>query len=250
MYDSRMGSREITTEHVAEISAADSTGYWWYTVRQAHVQSLLRRETAKGGDWSYLDLGCGAGGVMRRIIDGLAPARALGLDGTQEAVDIAASRGLEARLADFRQPFELPFRPRVVTCLDVLEHLEDPVLALQNLARAVDPGALLVATVPAHPSLWSPWDDACGHHRRYTRRTLAEHLVAAGWRVERLRHFFSYCVPPAWWERRVRKSVQEMAFPPVSALMNSALTTAGSVERVLGSPMPFGTSLIASARPL
>jgi SAM-dependent methyltransferase len=243
-----MSSREITSEHVAEITVADSTGYWWYAVRQGHVQSLIRRETAKLADWSYLDLGCGAGGVMRRISEGLKPAQVLGLDGTQEAVDVATSRGLEARLADFREPFELPFRPRVVTCLDVLEHLEDPVLALKNLASSVEPGALLVATVPAHPSLWSPWDDACGHHRRYTRRTLAEHLVAAGWRVERMRYFFSFCVPPAWWERRVRKSVQEMAFPPVSSLTNTALTIAGSVERALGSPIPFGTSLVASAR--
>jgi len=55
-------------------------------------------------------------------------------------------------------------------------------------------------------------------------------------------------VPPAWWQRRVTKQVQEMEFPPVSSLMNGLLTSAGALERWVGCPMPFGTSLIAWAR--
>ena len=238
--------REISAQHVAEISAADSSDYWWYAVRQMHVEKTLRAATS--GSWSYLDLGCGAGGVLRSVQASLAPRQALGLDGTQEAVDVAVSRGLPARYADFRQALGLPFVPDAVTCLDVLEHLEDPVLALQNLAAEVSGATSLVVTVPAHPFLWSAWDEACGHFRRYTRATLREHLEAGGWRVERARYFFSYCVPPAWWDRRVRKKVQEMEFPPVSALMNGALAAAGRAERLFGCPMPFGTSLIASAR--
>ena len=242
-----MDGREISAQHVAELSAADSGDYWWYAVRQGHVESLLRAEVS--GDWSYLDLGCGAGGVMRSVVSALSPSRALGLDGTQEAVDVARTRGAEARFADFRKPLDLPFAPDAVTCLDVLEHLEDPVLTLEHLASEVQSGALLVVTVPAQPSLWSSWDEACGHHRRYTRGSLREHLQRGGWRVERMRHIFSYCVPPAWWDRRVRKKVQDVEFPPVSAFMNRALGWAGRVERTLGSPMPFGTSLVACARP-
>jgi len=241
--------REITAQHVAEISSADSTGYWWYEVRQAHVEAHLRREAARRGDWTYLDLGCGAGGVLRRVLETLSPRESLGLDGTQEAVDIGTSRGLPVRYADFRAPLDLPFRPHVVTCLDVLEHLEDPVLALRHLREAAEPDALLVATVPAHPGLWSPWDEACGHHRRYTRHSLGEHLVAGGWRPDRVRYFFSWCVPPAWWSRRVRKTVQEMEFPPVPPLVNKAMTVAGRLELAVGAPLPFGTSLVAVARP-
>lgn len=243
-----MPGQEITAQHVQELSAADTSGYWWYVVRQAHLEQQLRA-VARVPGWSYLDLGCGAGGVLRAVVDHLRPARALGLDGTQAAVDVARSRGVDARLADFRKPLELPFRPDAVSCLDVLEHLEDPVLALANLRAAAAPDALLVVSVPAHPGLWSRWDEVCGHHRRYTRATLGEHLRAGGWRCERMRHVFSYCVPPAWWQRRVLKRVQEVEFPPVSPLVNRALVLAGSVERALGSPLPFGTSLLACARP-
>ena len=120
--------------------------------------------------------------------------------------------------------------------------------ALKNLAGVVSPDALLVVTVPAMPSLFSRWDEVCDHYRRYTRRTLSEHLRQGGWRPERMRYFFSYCAPPAWVQRIVLKRVQEVEFPPVSRLMNRLMTGAGRIERRLGSPLPFGTSLVAEAR--
>lgn len=243
-----MTGREITSQHVSELSAADTSGYWWFAVRQAHVQALMRAGL-EGRPLDFLDLGCGAGGGLAAVMASLSPREALGLDGTQEAVDIAKTRGLPARYADFRVPLELPFAPTAVTCLDVLEHLEDPVVALRHLAQVVTRDALLVATVPAMPSLHSAWDDACGHFRRYTPRLLREHLRQGGWRPTRVRYAFSYCVPPAWWQRRVTKAVQEMEFPPVSGPVNTLLTWAGQVERALGSPMPFGTSLVVTARP-
>jgi hypothetical protein len=181
------------------------------------------------------------------VIASFHPRLALGLDGTQAAVDMACSRGLPARYADFRAPLQIPFRPNAISCLDVLEHLEDPVLALRHLAEVASPDALLVVSVPAMPSLHSRWDEVCGHHRRYTRALLVDHLRQGGWDCGRVRHAFSYCVPPAWLQRRVLKRVQEMEFPPVSPLANRMLTWAGRLERSLGSPLPFGTSLVATA---
>lgn len=242
-----MNRQEISAQHVAELSSADSSGYWWYAVRQAHVEALLR---AGLGDapLDHLDLGCGAGGVLSALSSSLKPRMSLGLDGTQGAVDVALTRGLPVRYADFRQPLQLPFAPNVVTCLDVLEHLEDPVLALRHLAAEVTPDALLVVTVPAMPSLHSAWDDLCGHFRRYTPSLLRQHLQDGGWQPLRVRYAFSYCVPPAWWQRRVAKSVQAVEFPPVSPLVNRLMTWAGQLERALGSPLPFGTSIVATAR--
>jgi len=237
---------EITDEHLAGLSGADMSGYWWYAVRQAHLDAALAMRPAPHA-MRYLDFGCGTGGVLAAVIARFAPQAALGLDGTQAAVDLAVARGVPAAFADFRAPLSLPFRPDTVSCMDVLEHLEDPVLALRHLTEVTTPDALLVVTVPALPSLHSRWDDVCGHHRRYTRALLAEHLRAGGWEPRRMRHVFSYCVPPAWLQRRVLKRVQEMEFPPVSPLANRLLTWAGSVERSIGSPFPFGTSLIATA---
>jgi SAM-dependent methyltransferase len=243
-----MAGQEISEAHVAVLSDADMSGYWWYAVRQRHVHAALMPMARANGGLRYLDLGCGTGGVMAAVLDRFAPERALGLDGTNAAVEVAAGRGLPASFADFRKPLELPFAPNAITCLDVLEHLEDPVLALRHLAGATSEDARLIVTVPAMPGLHSKWDDLCGHHRRYTRGLLSEHLHDGGWEPTRMRHVFSYCVPPAWWQRRVLKRVQEVEFPDVSAWTNGALRFAGAVEQALGSPMPFGTSLLAVAR--
>jgi SAM-dependent methyltransferase len=237
--------REITEEHVECLTAADTGGYWWYEVRLAHVRDAL---SGLRGELRYLDFGCGTGGVLRVVMRDFAPRLALGIDGTQEAVEVAHGRGLPVRLADFRRPIELPFHPNAITCLDVLEHLEDPVAALRHLATVASHDALLVVTVPAMPLLHSRWDDLCGHHRRYTRRLLLEHLRAGGWAPSRMRHLFSYCVPPAFVQRRVLRRVPQVEFPPVSRPMNAALTWAGRVEKRLGCPLPFGTSLVALAR--
>lgn len=238
--------QEITSEHVAALSSVDDRDYWWSVVRREHVHRRVAAAVRADG-LRYLDLGCGTGGILGSIIASLSPLEALGVDGTQQAVDIARSRGLPARYADLRRPLELPFAPTVVTCLDVLEHVEDPVATLRHLRAAAAPGAHLVVTVPAMPSLWSEWDRLCGHHRRYTRRLLAEHLREGGWRPGPTRHLFSYCVPPAIWQRRVTRSVQTVEFPPVPPAVNGLLTALGRLERALGAPLPFGTSLLASA---
>jgi 2-polyprenyl-3-methyl-5-hydroxy-6-metoxy-1,4-benzoquinol methylase len=73
---------------------------------------------------------------------------------------------------------------------DVLEHIEDD---RGELARAVSHlrarGALVVLS-PAHMSLYSPFDRAIGHFRRYDRRSLAA-LTPSGLQLVRLRYLDS-----------------------------------------------------------
>jgi SAM-dependent methyltransferase len=57
--------------------------------------------------------------------------------------------------------------------IDVLEHIEDDHAEIAHIARIVRPGGHVAVMSPAHPFLFSPFDAAIGHHRRYTRRTLA-----------------------------------------------------------------------------
>jgi hypothetical protein len=53
-----------------------------------------------------------------------------------------------------------------------LEHIEDDRGELARIARALRPGGHVVVMSPAHPFLFSAFDAAIGHHRRYARRTL------------------------------------------------------------------------------
>jgi hypothetical protein len=56
--------------------------------------------------------------------------------------------------------------------IDVLEHIADDRGELVRAAAHLKPGGHLVVLGPAHAWLFSPFDAAIGHYRRYTRTTL------------------------------------------------------------------------------
>lgn len=69
--------------------------------------------------------------------------------------------------------------------IDVLEHIEDDLAEVEAAARHLAPGGHLVVLAPAHPWLYTPFDRAIGHYRRYTRSGLRA-LCPRGMQVERL----------------------------------------------------------------
>lgn len=82
-----------------------------------------------------------------------------------------------------------------VVCLNVLEHVRDPLLALRNMYSALAPGGRLVLYVPQGQRLYSSLDEVLGHRCRYDRSMLAGELAAAGFVVEHLRDFNRTAVP-------------------------------------------------------
>jgi SAM-dependent methyltransferase len=60
-----------------------------------------------------------------------------------------------------------------IVYIDVLEHIEDDRAELVRAAAHLRPGGALVVLAPAHQWLFTAFDAAIGHYRRYTKRTLA-----------------------------------------------------------------------------
>ena len=73
---------------------------------------------------------------------------------------------------------DTPFN--MVTFLDVLEHLDHDLAALEAARRLLAQGGLVLITVPAFQFLWSSHDARHHHHRRYTATQLRELLRQAG----------------------------------------------------------------------
>ncbi|MDQ3803829.1 MAG: methyltransferase domain-containing protein [Acidobacteriota bacterium] len=115
--------------------------------------------------------------------------RTLGLDDHEESIALAAPRLQAAGGAVLKtglHDVDLPDAcATVVTMMDVLEHLDDEESALREMIRLTKPGGLLVITVPALPWLWSEWDVALHHRRRYQRDDLLRAVRQPG--VELLR---------------------------------------------------------------
>jgi len=66
--------------------------------------------------------------------------------------------------------------------IDVLEHIEDDRGELERATRHLAPGGHLIVLAPAHAWLFSPFDRAIGHFRRYTAPTLTG-LIPPGVRL-------------------------------------------------------------------
>jgi SAM-dependent methyltransferase len=69
--------------------------------------------------------------------------------------------------------------------IDVLEHIEDDRGEMLRAAARLKPGGALIVLAPAHPFLFTPFDAAIGHFRRYTRASLHE-AAPATLRLEKL----------------------------------------------------------------
>ncbi|RMH17787.1 MAG: glycosyltransferase [Acidobacteria bacterium] len=92
-----------------------------------------------------------------------------------------------------------------VVCLNVLEHVKDPLAALRNVWGALAPGGRLVLYVPQGQGLFSTLDEVLEHRCRYSRSMLEEELAAVGFEVERVEHFNRASVLGWWWNGKVLK---------------------------------------------
>jgi ubiquinone/menaquinone biosynthesis C-methylase UbiE len=71
-----------------------------------------------------------------------------------------------------------------VTCVNVLEHIDDDLTALKRMRHILPRNGKLALIVPALPFLSGQLDESVGHFRRYTRRTLNPKLVKSCFEVE------------------------------------------------------------------
>jgi SAM-dependent methyltransferase len=93
-----------------------------------------------------------------------------GQEGSHERVAVAV--GTTKDLPD-HETFD------TILYVDVLEHIQDDREELVRASRHLAPGGHLVVLSPAHQFLFSPFDEAIGHVRRYGWRALLE-LTPAG----------------------------------------------------------------------
>ncbi|HVS62534.1 MAG TPA: glycosyltransferase [Thermoanaerobaculia bacterium] len=130
-----------------------------------------------------------------------------------------------------------------VLCLNVLEHVGDPLVALRNMFEALAEGGRLVLYVPAGQARFSSLDQVLGHRCRYDPAMLRQELEETGFEVELLRDFNRAAVPGWWWNGKVRRRRY------FSRMQLKLFDLATPVVRRLDRLLPWrGLGLIAVAR--
>lgn len=181
---------------------------------------------------SLLEIGCGTGFVLSAIAATKPRIRLSGSEISSAGLVYADSRLPET---DFFQmdaraiPFEKEFD--VIGAFDVLEHIDEDHMVLNQMYQAIRPGGGVIVTVPQHDFLWSSVDEHACHVRRYDARELVGKVVSAGFKVERMTSFVSLLLPLMMASRLTQPSASKK-YDPLAELRIGGLTNA-VLEKVM-----------------
>lgn len=170
----------------------------WELVRPAIIRRLLATAVTPDTSGLILDLGCGDAFVVEALSHAYPAATFAAVD---VELDDETRRAIAPTLAGRRINLYRSLDDAgaheggpadVVLLLDVIEHIEDDIQFLRELrqTRLVGPMTRILITVPSYQRLFSTHDRLLGHHRRYDRRMLVDHLHRAGYRVDDAGAFF------------------------------------------------------------
>lgn len=245
-------------EHYGNLAIIEDR-HFWFRARNAAVRALTAPICSHfAAGYRALEVGCGTGNVLRHLEGVCRRGTVIGLDLFAEGFQFAQQRSKCPLVQGdaMRAPFACQFH--LVGMFDVIEHVPDDAALLRNTYGLLAPGGALVVTVPAHMWLWSYFDEASHHCRRYELNQLESRLSEAGFEVEFASEYMCSVVPLVWLKRRVIANGRthrpadtvkdELKIYPVvngalSLMLNQEVRWLGARRR-----LPVGTSLIAIAR--
>lgn len=92
-----------------------------------------------------------------------------------------------------------------VFSLNVIEHIEDDHLAIQNIHSLLKKDGHIAILVPAYQWLFGSLDVVVKHHRRYTQKSLSNLLEANGFDLVHKQYFNFMGIFPWWFVSKVLK---------------------------------------------
>lgn len=230
------------------------TSYWWFLGKQYLVRNQLGRWPLQGSnEIRLLDIGSGTGIIMKELQQF---GKVYGMELSMEAIQFLKKRKLDLIVrSDADGP--LPFGDEtftVITCLDVLEHLDQDVDLMREIFRICQPGGYVLLTVPAFQAFWSVHDTVLHHRRRYTKIRLLTTVKRTDFRVMKISYYNVAMSIPILVIRKIRAlrlsdaGAQSDFSMELPSLFNQALTHFYRAEisllRFLS--YPFGVSLVAA----
>ncbi len=247
--------RPATFEDAEEWYDYASEEHFWFQWRFAAVRRLLEDlGVSIEAPARALDVGCGTG-VLLSQLEALTTWVVDGADLNLRALRAASSGRGSIRYYDVeeRRPAYLDSYD-VITCSDVIEHIEDPTPFLDAVVAHLKPGGLLLLSVPALPGLHSAYDEAAGHVRRYTRASLSAECDGLDLEVIETRYWGLSMVPllalRKLWVQRPGEgaSVLRDGFVPPGRIAHAALRSVMRVETRLLRRPALGSSVMLAAR--
>lgn len=228
--------------------------HFWFIARKEFINQEIRKYIDKSS--SIIEIGAGTGSVSRYLMQNGYSNISVGemhLSGLLYAQQYGIDKCYQFNL--LKTPFEDEFD--VVCMFDVLEHIEDDNLALQNIYKSLKNNGKIVLTVPSHMWLWNREDIVAGHKRRYTKKALINKLQKNGFEILNARYFFMTITPLLYLRTILNKDdgsdIKNEEFNKgisMNPILNNILLYASRLENKISNFLPnlFGGSLFIIAR--
>jgi 2-polyprenyl-3-methyl-5-hydroxy-6-metoxy-1,4-benzoquinol methylase len=178
---------EYGTKTLEVISAANNFNYWMYKTIAEHCSGKI------------LEIGSGIGNISKYFLEAGAEISLSDFDKSYMPVltDQFASKenlkgiyhfDLATENIEKNHP-ELLGKFDTVFALNVLEHIREHNLAIQNAHKLLRKNGKIVILVPAFQGLFNQFDVQLDHQRRYNAKTLKQLISANGFQVKYSRYF-------------------------------------------------------------
>jgi SAM-dependent methyltransferase len=226
--------------------------YWWFVGRRMIIETVHRWFGKPAG--VAVDIGCGSGRNMELLAHHAHVV--MGFDRSPAALELAAAHGFQTANADGQAIPLADCSVNLLSALDVLEHLDDDMCALEEFHRVLRPAGLLLVTVPAYRFLWSEHDEALMHRRRYIASELHAKLTRSGFRVLKRSYAVFFTFFPIVFYRLFRGLFPKDPFAPKAShvklpeflnnLLIQMLRFEAWMTRAIN--LPWGTSIVVLAQ--
>lgn len=228
--------------------------HFWFITRKEFIFQEIKNVIPISS--KVIEIGAGTGNVSRYLKDNGYQNIAVGemhLNGLKYAKGYGIKECYQFNLLD--TPFDKEFDS--ICMFDVLEHIEDDDLALQNVHKSLTSDGNIILTVPAHMWLWNRDDAIAGHKTRYTKKELVQKLESNGFEVLKAKYFFMSIIPLLYLRSILNKDdqsdIKEEEFSgdiSMNPIISNILLFISRIENKISYLLPnlFGGSLFAIAR--
>ncbi|MDZ4667377.1 MAG: class I SAM-dependent methyltransferase [bacterium] len=142
--------------------------HWWFLARQEILRTQVVKLFGSSQSLRILNIGAATGASSQML---QAFGHVVSVEYEQDCIEFVKDK-LDFPLI-YGSILELSFPDQsfdLVCAFDVIEHVNDHLLAANEMRRVCKPNGYVMATVPAFMELWSKHDEVNHHFRRYRQR--------------------------------------------------------------------------------
>jgi len=173
-------------------------GRWYWDFRDRQMFKFI-----ESGDNAILDVGCGEGITLEKLLEKFPDREITGIDVVSENVEICRQHNLPVTLESVYDLKRVPGSIDLCILSEVIEHLDNVSLALKNIKRILKPGGHLIIVFPNDTFfkivriIFLKFKEALaeyGHVNHFSPRSIGKILGMAGFEIIKIKN-----IPSGFW---------------------------------------------------